>query len=76
MSMDWQSEWERLASRFDSLTEEVREGNPVATSQRGRTATEHFPFGAYLTFSRNGIAGEEDLVVSVDCRATGESLAF
>lgn len=42
--------------------------NRRARPTSARTAREFVPFSAYLTFSRSGEAGAEDLVISVYCQ--------
>lgn len=64
----WDDVWMRLDTTFSWLAREVASVNPRARATSGRNPAAFFPFGAYLTFSRSGEPGVEDLVVSVDCK--------
>jgi len=68
--------WENLGVVFRWLVEQVTQVNAVAWSSSGRTSTDVFPFGAYLSFSRSGEPGVEDLVISLDCKRVGEELVL
>ena len=65
----WNTTWSTLRATFATIIAEVRALNPQATAHYKRTATERLPFAAYLTFSREGKAEQEDLVIAVDCLA-------
>ncbi len=63
----WNTTWTTLRATFATIIAEVRALNPRATAHYKRTTTERLPFAAYLTFSREGEAEREDLVIAVDC---------
>lgn len=76
MTMNWEPIWARVRGIFQQLADDVARVNAAARSTSGRTATDVFPFGAYLSFSRSGEPGAEDLVVSVDCKRDDEALVL
>ncbi len=70
MTPGWDNAWSDLEATFAAIIGEVQATNPQATAHYQRTATERLPFAAYLTFSREGVPNQEDLVFAVDCLAT------
>ncbi len=70
MTPGWDNAWSDLEAAFGEIIGEVRAVAPQATAHYKHTTTERLPFAAYLTFSREGIAEQEDLVIAVDCLAT------
>jgi hypothetical protein len=70
----WDDAWTRLSAAYTWLAGEVVRVNPKVHFTSLRTAGATFVFGAYVSFSRLGVPGEEDLVVSVNCKREGEGL--
>ncbi len=67
MTPGWDNAWSDLEAAFGEIIGEVRAVAPQATAHYKHTTTERLPFAAYLTFSREGEADQEDLVIAVDC---------
>jgi hypothetical protein len=76
MTPDWDGVWEKLSAVFRRLADEVARENAAAWSASGRTSTDVFPFGAYLSFNRSGEPGVEDVVISVDGKRDGGEIVL
>lgn len=76
MTSVWESAWDVANDAFCSLAEDLREGNPDIWWECGHRQSDAFPFSAYASFSKEGIAGEEDVVVSMSFKQEGEVLVF
>lgn len=72
----WESGWEVINEAFRDIAEELRHRNPKLWWTCGHSENEAFPFWAYASFSRSGVAGEEDVVVSVSFKRDGGALEF
>lgn len=73
MNETWDELWSRLEPELRNLGDRVSGIGSNLRSQIGRTKAANFPFGAYLTFTERD-SGEEELVVSVDCKTTRDGL--
>jgi hypothetical protein len=76
MSDVWEKGWDALNGVFRVLADELHAGNPVLWWSCGHADNESFPFWAWASFNRVGVAGEEDVVVSVSFRRTDRGLEF
>ena len=74
MSDEWDRIWEKLEKIFARFIPKITTNRPGLASISGRTRTPAFPFGAYLSFSRSSEPGNEDIVVSIDCRLKNSRL--
>ena len=61
----WEDVWDVLNEAFVHLAENLHGQLPQLTWQVGHLETETFPFAGYISFSREGVRGQEDLVVSI-----------
>lgn len=62
----WEEVWNRLNGCFADLAGVVGAQNSKLWWRSGHHANSDLPFRAWASFSRQGIPGEEDLVISVD----------
>lgn len=75
MKIGWDDVWVKLQRIFASVEAEVLASTSGVATNSGRTTAVMFPFGAYLSFGSEGDATREDVVVSVDCKEEGSSVA-
>ena len=66
--------WMWLKGRFEGVAKELATKNSQLRWSMGRSDSKFFPFRAYASFSKKGIAGEEDIVISIDFKSNDSSL--
>lgn len=72
--MTFDDVWAEFQRRFADLARDVDAKTIGVASTAGRTTANAFPFGAYLSFGRQGDAGREDVVVSIDGKNTRDGV--
>jgi hypothetical protein len=76
MSWSWQAAWDSINDGFARVADGIRECNPALWWSCGHAENEMFPFWAYASFSKAGVAGEEDLVLSLSFMRADGRLSF
>ena len=76
MSGPWEQTWDAVNDAFGRVAGELSASNPALWWVCGHTDNEVFPFRAYAAFNSAGVAGEEDIVVSLDFQRSPGTLAF
>ena len=66
--------WEPLRDFFNVLIQEILTCNGRLWSTIAHHETQVFPFTGYLALSKNGIPGEEDLVLTLGVQRKGDRL--
>lgn len=70
----WEDVWDRLNDRLAAIAAVLSQRNPHLWWQAGHSDNAAMPFRAWASFGRNGIPGEEDLVITVDFKRAEHSL--
>ena len=76
MSWSWEAAWDSINDGFSRVAADLRECNPTLWWNCGHSENETFPFSAYASFNRSGVAGEEDLVLSISFKQADRQLHF
>jgi hypothetical protein len=76
MSWSWEAAWDSINDGFANVAAELRERNPDLRWSCGHAENEAFPFWAYASFNRSGLAGEEEVVLSLSFKQTDGQLHF
>lgn len=76
MSWSWEPAWDAINDGFARVAADLQERNSALWWNCGHADNEAFPFWAYASFNRDGMAGEEDLVVSLSFKRADGQLAF
>ena len=66
----------RSCEKFQILADGIRECNSTLWWSCGHAENETFPFWAYASFNKTGVAGEEDLVLSLSFKQADGRLDF
>lgn len=72
----WEDIWDVLNGELTGLAGRLALRNPKLRWTVGHLESKAFPFTGYLALSREGIAGQEDVVVSVGVRNEGDTLRW
>lgn len=76
MTPHWDVMSDTLNEIFERLANDLAQVNPRLWWNFGHNKNEVFPFWAYASFSREGIPGEEDLVISLSFKSVAGGLEF
>lgn len=76
MNVVWEDVWDSVDTHFQVLAATLKTCNPQLWWSSLHSENRVFPFRAYATFSREGIPGDEDVVVSLTFKSNGARLAF
>lgn len=76
MSWSWEQAWDAINDGFARVAADLRTCNPALWWSCGHAENETFPFWAYASFNKAGVAGEEDLVLSFSFKRADRRLEF
>lgn len=76
MNSAWEEVWDAINAYFRLLATTLRSCNPNLWWACVHSENAKFPFRAHATFSREGIPGDEDIVVSLTFKLADSKLLF
>jgi hypothetical protein len=72
----WDGVWDALEPELSQLAVRIKRERPRISWEKRCFQTEVFPFSAYLSISRDGIRGEEDLILFVGVQRKGAAFTW
>ncbi|GAB2682310.1 hypothetical protein [Kribbella swartbergensis] len=76
MTVLWEDVWDVLNQQFTEVHARLSQCNPTLWWSCGHSDNETFPFRAYASFGHEGVAGDADIVITVDFKRIPSGLDF